>query len=97
VVGSAADVADVMEEWFRKEGADGFNIMASDYPEGFADFCQLVVPELRRRGLVHTAYRGTTLRDHMGLPRPAHRAPEGSTSATAMAARAGVALGAKSA
>ncbi len=87
-VGSPSDVADVMEEWFRKEGADGFNIMASDYPQGFADFCHLVVPELRKRGLVRAEYRGSTLREHMGLPRPAHRAPAGSSPAAEMAAKA---------
>lgn len=74
MVGSPTDIADEMEQWFREGGADGFNLMASDYPGGFADFVNLVVPELRRRGLVRTEYRGTTLREHMGLPRPAHPA-----------------------
>ncbi|WP_210879487.1 hypothetical protein [Roseovarius autotrophicus] len=32
---------------------------------------ELVIPELQRRGLYRTAYQGTTLRDHLGLPRPA--------------------------
>ncbi|WP_388252071.1 hypothetical protein [Streptomyces mirabilis] len=34
------------------------------------DFVGLIVPELRRRGLFRTEYTGTTLRDHLGLPRP---------------------------
>jgi hypothetical protein len=29
------------------------------------------VPELQRRGLFRKAYAGVTLRDHLGLPRPA--------------------------
>jgi len=32
---------------------------------------RLVVPELQRRGLFHQDYAGTTLRDNLGLPRPA--------------------------
>jgi hypothetical protein len=30
-----------------------------------------VVPELQARGLFRTEYAGTTLRDHLGLERPA--------------------------
>jgi len=30
-----------------------------------------VVPELQRRGLYHRDYEGTTLRDNLGLTRPA--------------------------
>jgi hypothetical protein len=30
-----------------------------------------VVPELQRRGLLRREYDGTTLRDNLGLPRPA--------------------------
>jgi hypothetical protein len=74
MTGSPTDIADEMEQWFCEGAADGFNIMASDYPGGFADFVHLVVPELRRRGLVRTGYRGRTLREHMGLPRPTHPA-----------------------
>ncbi len=69
--GSAADVADVMEEWFTKGGADGFNIMPPVMPGGLDDFVELVVPELQRRGLYRTRYEGTTLREHLGLKRPA--------------------------
>jgi len=83
MVGSATDIADEMEQWFREAGADGFNIMASDYPGGFADFVNLVVPELRRRGLVRTEYRGNTLREHMGLPRPIHPAHAARNAAAA--------------
>ena len=32
---------------------------------------RLVIPELRRRGLFRADYTGTTLRDHLGLARPA--------------------------
>jgi cystathionine beta-lyase/cystathionine gamma-synthase len=38
------------------------------------DFAELVIPELRRRGLFRTHYTGRTLRDHLGLPRPSRQA-----------------------
>jgi FMN-dependent oxidoreductase (nitrilotriacetate monooxygenase family) len=69
-VGSAEDIADMMEEWFRGGAVDGFNIQPAYLPGGFTDFVDLVVPELRRRGLVRDEYEGETLRDHLGLPRP---------------------------
>ena len=42
--------------------------------EGFNDFVTHVVPELQRRGLYREAYEGRTLREHLGLARPAHPA-----------------------
>ncbi|MET0348439.1 MAG: LLM class flavin-dependent oxidoreductase [Rhizobacter sp.] len=70
VVGTADDVADVMQHWFEQEGADGFNVMPPTVPAGLDDFARLVVPELQRRGLFRTRYDGHTLRDHLGLARP---------------------------
>jgi hypothetical protein len=32
-----------------------------------------VVPELQRRGLFRRSYEGVTLRENLGLPRPANR------------------------
>jgi len=42
-------------------------------PGGLEDFAQWVVPELQRRGLFRTEYTGSTLREHLGLVRPANR------------------------
>jgi FMN-dependent oxidoreductase (nitrilotriacetate monooxygenase family) len=70
VVGSAEEVADRMQEWFTGGGADGFNVMPPTFPAGFEAFTGLVVPLLQQRGLFRTAYAGTTLRNHLGLPRP---------------------------
>ena len=39
-------------------GADGFNIMPPTLPGGLDDFIELVLPELRRRGLFRTRVRG---------------------------------------
>ena len=73
VVGSPQTIADIMEEWFTQEGCDGMAVQASHMPGGIFDFVDLVVPELQRRGLFHTEYEGATLRENLGLPRPAGR------------------------
>jgi FMN-dependent oxidoreductase (nitrilotriacetate monooxygenase family) len=70
-VGSPKDVADGMEEWFSTRACDGFVVAASHVPGAYEDFSRLVVPELQRRGLFHTDYAGTTLRENLGLDRPA--------------------------
>ena len=73
VIGSVTEVADMMEEWFTTGGADGFNVLPPFFPSSLDDFVALVVPELQRRGLYRTAYEGATLRENLGLPRPASR------------------------
>jgi alkanesulfonate monooxygenase len=70
MVGTAAEIADTMQEWLETEASDGFNIMFHTVPEGLDDFVDMVVPELQRRGLFRREYEGTTLRDHLGLPWP---------------------------
>ena len=62
-----------MEEWFVNGACDGFCVMPPYIPGAHDDFCQLVIPELQRRGLFRTEYEGTTLREHLGLPRPRSR------------------------
>jgi hypothetical protein len=42
-------------------------------PEDWVQFTTLVVPELQRRGVAQIEYRGATLRDRLGLKRPANR------------------------
>jgi alkanesulfonate monooxygenase len=69
-IGTAADIADEMERWLEERGSDGFNVMFPYVPDGLLDFTAKVVPELQRRGLFRREYEGTTLRDHLGLPRP---------------------------
>jgi FMN-dependent oxidoreductase (nitrilotriacetate monooxygenase family) len=68
--GTPQTIADEMEEWFETRACDGFNVMFPYVPGGLDDFVDRVVPELQRRGLFRTEYTGTTLRDHLGLPRP---------------------------
>lgn len=74
VIGSARQVADLIEEAFTTAGADGFAISSPVLPGSLQDFATLVVPELQRRGLFRTDYAGATLRDHLGLVRPARQA-----------------------
>jgi FMN-dependent oxidoreductase (nitrilotriacetate monooxygenase family) len=71
VIGTPAEVADHMEDWFASDACDGFNIMPATMPEGVDDFVNLVTPELQRRGLFRTAYEATTLRGNLGLRLPA--------------------------
>lgn len=72
-VGTPQTIADAMEEWLVTEGSDGFNIMFPFVPEGLDAFVDKVVPELQRRGIFRRDYEGTTLREHLGLPRPPNR------------------------
>jgi hypothetical protein len=44
--------------------------MSPIMPGGLSDFIELVVPELRRRGLFRHEYEGATLRENLGLKRP---------------------------
>jgi FMN-dependent oxidoreductase (nitrilotriacetate monooxygenase family) len=73
MVGTAQTIADEMEEWLETEGSDGFTIMFPYLPGGLDDFAERVVPELQQRGLFRREYEGTTLREHLGLPRPKNR------------------------
>ncbi len=69
-VGTAASIADQMQEWLEQEGCDGFNIMFPYLPGGLDDFVNKVIPELQRRGIFRHQYEGKTLRENLGLPRP---------------------------
>ena len=73
VIGTPADIADAMEEWFHNGAADGFNILPPWLPGGLEDVVDMVVPELQRRGLYRTAYEGPTLRENLGLAPATHR------------------------
>lgn len=73
MIGTPTMIADQMEEWLQTEASDGFNVMFPFLPQGLDDFVDRVVPELQRRSLFRREYTGTTLRDHLGLKRPANR------------------------
>lgn len=73
IVGTATQIADQMEHWFSQHAIDGFLIQPSHFPGGLDDFVASVIPELQSRGIFRTEYEGTTLRENLGLARPANR------------------------
>ena len=73
VVGTPADIADQIEDWFVNGAADGFNLKPTFLPDSLEDFINLVVPELQKRGIFRTEYEGKTLRENLGLKRPANQ------------------------
>ncbi len=73
VVGTPVDIADQIEDWFVNGAADGFNLKPTFLPDSLEDFINLVVPELQKRGIFRTEYEGKTLRENLGLKRPANQ------------------------
>ncbi|EGH73044.1 LLM class flavin-dependent oxidoreductase [Pseudomonas syringae] len=73
LIGTPEQIADELQRWFEQGAADGFNVLVPHLPGGLQDVAQLLVPELQRRGLFRAEYEGTTLRENLGLQRPAYR------------------------
>ncbi|MEW2245976.1 MULTISPECIES: LLM class flavin-dependent oxidoreductase [unclassified Streptomyces] len=74
VAGTPEQIADVIETWFTRGAADGFNVMPPVLPSGLDAFVDHVVPILRERGLFRAEYGPRrTLRERYGLPRPANQ------------------------
>lgn len=77
--GDAAQVAAEMQDWLESKACDGFNLVIPYLPGGLSSVVDLLVPELQRRGVFRKDYEGATLRENLGLRRPANRffpAPE---------------------
>lgn len=72
IKGTPEQIADQLQEWFDNGAADGFNIMPPYLPVGLEEFVDLVIPVLQERGLFRTEYTGSTLRENLGLKRPAN-------------------------
>ncbi|NTJ11783.1 LLM class flavin-dependent oxidoreductase [Rhizobium lusitanum] len=72
IIGTAKTIADDFQEWYETQAADGFLLAPAYLPGSLNDFVDLVVPELQRRGIYRTEYEGKTLRENLGLKRPAH-------------------------
>jgi FMN-dependent oxidoreductase (nitrilotriacetate monooxygenase family) len=71
IVGGPKEVADQLEQWFTAPACDGFVLSATHVPGTYEDFVRHVVPELQRRGLFRKEFAAVTLRENLGLPRPA--------------------------
>ena len=72
LIGTAEDIVDDMELWFKSGAADGFNLCPAVMPAALDDFIELVMPELRRRGLFRHEYESSTLRGNLGLKALCH-------------------------
>jgi len=70
--GTASDLADLLADW-RHAGLTGYRLRPAAIPHDLEQITRRLVPELQARGLFRTAYQATTLRGHLGLPRPASR------------------------
>lgn len=65
-VGTPAQIADEMQRWVDEADVDGFNMPYAIFPRSFEDICNLLVPELRRRGMFWSEYAvpGGTYREN---------------------------------
>jgi FMN-dependent oxidoreductase (nitrilotriacetate monooxygenase family) len=72
-VGTPEQLAERLITWQDAGAVDGFTIMGSTLPYELTAFVDHVVPILQRQGRFRTEYTGHTLRDHLGLDRPARQ------------------------
>jgi FMN-dependent oxidoreductase (nitrilotriacetate monooxygenase family) len=75
LMGSAENVAEKIEHWYR-EGVMDILLIRQDYPAGFEDFIKLVVPILQEKGIFKKEYEANTLRGNLELPYPENRYKE---------------------
>ncbi|KAF2122067.1 putative xenobiotic compound monooxygenase, DszA family [Lophiotrema nucula] len=91
VVGTPAQVADAFEQWVSEADVDGFNIAYAIKPGTFVDVSELLIPELRKRGLFWDDYAvpGGTYRENI-YKRPNQAGPLDEHIASKYRWRAGV-------
>lgn len=65
IVGSPETVVDELTRWVEVGGVDGFNLAYALTPGTFEDIIDLVIPELRKRGLIPEQAAGGTLRSRL--------------------------------
>ncbi|GCD46899.1 LLM class flavin-dependent oxidoreductase [Streptomyces paromomycinus] len=71
--GDAVGLADLLGDWHADGAGDGFHLRPADPVRDLALLVDGTVPVLQHRCLLRRFYPGTTLREHLGLPRPANR------------------------
>ncbi|KJF70746.1 LLM class flavin-dependent oxidoreductase [Agrobacterium rhizogenes] len=72
-VGTPDEVADQLAHWYAQRACDGFVILPPYIRRDEDLFLEGVVPVLQERGLFRREYPGTTLRETLGLERPANQ------------------------
>ncbi|MEU0494539.1 LLM class flavin-dependent oxidoreductase [Mycobacterium sp. NPDC006124] len=70
--GTPAELADLLEQW-HDAGADGFRLRPATVPHDLLQITDGLVPRLQAAGSFRPSYAGTSLRDSLGLSRPANR------------------------
>ncbi|MCI2255566.1 LLM class flavin-dependent oxidoreductase [Domibacillus sp. PGB-M46] len=70
--GLAEKAADEIQHWYEA-GAMDLLLIRQEYPLGFNDFIDLVVPILQEKGIFGKEYELNTLRGNLGLPYPENR------------------------
>lgn len=66
-------MADALIRWIDAGAGDGFILGFAVQAQGLDDFVELVIPALEARGRYRRTLVGSTLRDHLGLPRKESR------------------------
>jgi len=69
IVGTPEQVAADILHWVDTRAADGFNLNIDVQTSGLEDVVEHLIPVLQQAGRFRNEYTGTTLRDHLGLPR----------------------------
>ncbi len=73
--GGPVDLADLLAAWHAEGAADGFHLVPVEPRRDLERLVNGTVALLQHRGLFRTFYPGGTLREHLGLARPAPRPP----------------------
>nr|WP_040707645.1 hypothetical protein [Nocardia takedensis] len=74
VLGTPAEVAEQILDWWRAGVVDGFTVQPPSLPGDLRVFVDEVIPLLRAAGAFPSTYTESTVRARFGLPRVAVRA-----------------------
>ncbi|MER7691684.1 LLM class flavin-dependent oxidoreductase [Streptomyces sp. NPDC097610] len=71
--GGPVDLAELIAAWHASEAVDGFHLTPVEPRRDLERLVNGTVALLQHRGLFRTFYPGSTLREHLGLARPANQ------------------------
>ncbi|GGN89979.1 monooxygenase [Streptomyces albiflavescens] len=71
--GGPVDLAELIAAWHGADAADGFHLTPVEPRRDLERLVNGTVALLQHRGLFRTFYPGSTLREHLGLARPANQ------------------------